>query len=356
MSVVGIDIGFGFTKACNGRNALIFKSIFGEATEIQYREQILGSVPKGDHLQIELDGKSYFVGELAERQSNVRSFTLDQDQLIGSFARIMAVTALSQLAGKNEQVRVVTGLPISYYRRHKEELTRILTGKHDAVLVDSNGQRNEVSVQVTHTRVIPQPFGTLFGHMLNDLAEIGNRRFAQEKIGIIDVGFRTSDYSISDRTRYSERGSQTTDTGIARAFAHIAARLRELTGVNVELYRLYDAVSRASIKIRGKNIDLRPVVEEAFTKLASTIATEVERLWADDWDIDLIVITGGGGAVLSPYLKQQIHGELMELDSGSDARLANVRGYWRYGMHLLNKEQQREPAPPRPNNVRAARG
>ena len=33
MKVIGIDIGFGFTKATNGRDAVIFKSIFGEASE-----------------------------------------------------------------------------------------------------------------------------------------------------------------------------------------------------------------------------------------------------------------------------------------------------------------------------------
>ncbi len=42
MAVVGVDIGFGFTKACNGHDNLIFKSIFGEASDIQYREQLLG--------------------------------------------------------------------------------------------------------------------------------------------------------------------------------------------------------------------------------------------------------------------------------------------------------------------------
>lgn len=343
MNVVGIDIGFGFTKATNGRESIVFKSIFGEASDIQYREQILGGTRGEEHLHVELDGNAYFVGELAERQSNTRSFTLDQDQFVSSFARIMASTALSHLADRSQPVRVVTGLPISYYRRHREDITKIISGKHEVGLIDHAGNRSDSVINVTHVRTIPQPFGTLFDHMLNDLAEVGDKRFAREKIGIIDVGFRTCDFTIADKTRYSERGSQTTESGIAKAYGVLATRLREATGVNVELYRLYDAVSKGHIKIRGKKIELQALVEEAFKKLASSIAGEAERLWADDWDIDLMLITGGGGAVLAPHLQPLLNGEVVATEPSADNRLSNVKGYWKYGMKLWNRPTQ--PAP-----------
>jgi len=340
MAVVGIDIGFGFTKAYNGRDAIAFKSIFGEATDIQYREQLLGTPRGEDHLHVELGGDAYFVGELAERQSNVRSFTLDQDQFISGFARIMAVTALSRLTQRNQPVRLVTGLPIAYYRRHRDELAKLLSGKHEVAMVDHTGARTETVISVSHVRVIPQPFGSLFNHMLNDMAEVADKRFVQEKVGIIDVGFRTCDCTIADKTRYSERGSQTTESGIAKAYATIAAKLRELSGVSVEVYRLYDAVARGAIKVRGKTIDLKPVVDEALGRLASSIASEVERLWVDDWDIDLMIVTGGGGAALAPYLRPLLSGEVMALDTAADARLNNVRGYWKYGMNVWAKEMR----------------
>ena len=339
MAAVGIDIGFGFTKAYNGREAIAFKSIFGEATDIQYREQLLGTPRPEEHLHIESAGKGYFIGELAERQSNVRSFTLDQDHLIDNYLRLMTVTALSRLTSvRNEQVRLVTGLPISYYKRHRDKVAALLTGKHETTVIDHQGNRSESVVNVTHVRTVPQPFGTLFNCMLNDLSEVIDKRFVHEKIGIIDVGFRTCDCTIADKTRYSERGSQTTESGIAKAYTAIAARLQELTGVKVELYRLYVAIAQGSIKIRGKTIDLKPLVEEGFSRLASSIATEVDRLWADDWDIDLMVITGGGGAALARYLKPALNGEVMNLDASNDARLNNVRGYWKYGMNVWGKE------------------
>jgi plasmid segregation protein ParM len=179
--------------------------------------------------------------------------------------------------------------------------------------------------------------------MLNDLGDLGDKRLVREKIGIIDVGFRTSDYSVSDKMRYSERGSRTTDSGIARAFTVIATKLREKSGVNVELYRLYEAVDRGSIKIRGKEYDLKGITEQVFGQLASAVANEVDRLWVDDWDMDTVVITGGGGAVLAKYLQPLLHGHVTPVDPAKDARLFNVQGYWKFGKHLWAKGQV--PAP-----------
>ena len=259
MNVVGIDIGFGFTKATTGKDTLIFKSIFGEATDIQYRERLMGASSPEEHLHIELEGESFYIGELAERQSHVRSFTLDQNQFITNFAKIMAMSALSRLVPANDTVNIVTGLPVSFYRRHREELSGLLLGAHSLVVFDASGARREMRVTVNQVRVIPQPFGSLFNLMLGDSAELNDERFVTEKIGVVDIGFRTTDYTVSDKTKYSGRGSASSESGIARAFSMIAAKLLDQTGVDVELYRMYDAVARGSIKIRGKTIDLRPL-------------------------------------------------------------------------------------------------
>lgn len=334
MEIIGIDIGFGFTKVTNGRQTLVCKSVLGEATELQFQEQVFAGVGADDHLQVEIDGESWFVGELAERQSNVRFFTLDQAQFLAQFAKVLALAATAKMAAGFVPISLVTGLPIGYYRKHKEELTKILQGEHKVALIDPDGRAEERVLNINRVRVIPQPFGSLFNLMLNDLGEATEKRMLREKIGIIDVGFRTSDYTISDKLRYSERGSRTTDSGIARAFTSIANKLREKSGVGVEIYRLYDAVERGSIKIRGRQYDLKPLTEQVFAQLAASIASEVDRLWADDWDIDAMVITGGGGAVIAPHLAPLLNGNVLPVDPNRDARLYNVQGYWKFGKNL----------------------
>lgn len=337
MEVIGLDIGFGYTKATNGKRFVVFKSVYGEAAEMQFREQLMAEDKAEEHLHVEIDGKALFVGELAERQSVERFFTLDQNQFVADFTKVLALAPLAQMVERQDPVKVVAGLPISHYRRHRKELVEILKGQHPVSVVDAQGERTETVVRITDVRVVPQPFGSVLNLMLSDLGEVRDRRFLDEKVGVIDVGFRTTDYTIADGTKYSERGSRTVDTGISRAFATIASKLQESSSVNIELYRLFEAVEQGGIKIHGKRYDLKLIKEHAFTQLAGAIATEANRLWASDWDIDRVMISGGGGAVLAPYLQPLIKGEIMPVDPGRDFRLNNVRGYLKYGKRLWTR-------------------
>lgn len=333
MKILGADIGFGYTKATDGRLFQVFKSVVGEATDIQFSESLLPSQAVQPR-HFEIGGQGYFVGELAETQSRGRGFTLDPGHFIANYAKTLALAAIAPYAESGQPTRLVTGLPVSFFRRHKDALSTLLQNRHVVTLVHVNGSREEKQIVIDKVRIIPQPFGSMFNLMLNDQGKAGSQRFLQEKIGIIDIGFRTADYTISDRTRYLERGSASTDSGISAAFTAIAAVLQERSGVAVELYRLTDAVNRGVIKIKGKRYDLTKVVEQAYQALAAKIAGEVNRLWADDWDLDAVVITGGGGATLAPFLASQIEGEVLPMPVDQDARMNNVGGYWKYGMHL----------------------
>lgn len=345
MQVLGLDIGYGFTKCTDGRRQQIFKSVLGEPSEVQFTESLVeDGTPTPRH--IELDGEAWFVGELAELQSRGRSFTLDPQQFVSRHALPLALAAIAPLVADGEPVRLVTGLPISFFRRQRGELTALLNKRHRVILIDAAGNRSERNIPVDRVKVIPQPFGSLFHLVLDDSGRPVGQNLLKEKVGIIDVGFRTADYTISDRTRYLERGSASSDSGISTAFAAIANVLQEKSGVNVELYRLYEAVDRGSIKIRGKRYDLTRMVERALAQLAQKIATEANRLWADDWDIDAIVLTGGGGALLAPHLTPLLEGEVLPVPADSDARLNNVRGYFKYGQHLWGAAARAgQPAP-----------
>lgn len=339
MEILGIDIGFGFTKATNGDRSMIFKSVLGEAIKIQSSDAVFADMDDLEYLHAEIDGKDYFLGELAVRQSSERFFTLDQSQFVSEYTKILALTAAAKLVKSHIPVNLVTGLPIGFYTKHKKELVKILLGEHNVIIRDAEGDVQEKTININKVSVIFQPWGSLFNVMLNERGEVKDKRPANEKFGIIDIGFRTSDYSVADKMHYSERGSRTTDSGIARAFNLLATRLREQSGVNVELYRLYDAVEKGRIKIRGEEYNIEEQTKEVFSKLASKVANEVDRLWVDDWDIDNMIVTGGGGKVLSKYLEPLIKGHITPMDPDLDARFYNVHGYWKFGKNMWSKGQ-----------------
>ncbi|MDE0853137.1 MAG: ParM/StbA family protein [Nevskia sp.] len=333
MRILAADIGFGYTKATDGRQFQVFKSIVGEANPIQFAEALLPSqAAQPRHFSI--GGEDVFVGELAETQSRGRGFTLDHAQFIAKYAKVLGLAALTPYVEHGDPVRLVTGLPISFFRKYRDALTTLLQQRHTVTVVQANGTREDKTVYIEKVRVVPQPFGSLFNQMLDGQGKALNQRFISEKIGVIDIGFRTTDFTISDKTRYSERGSLSTDSGMSVAYNAIANLLHEKSGTQVELYRLYEAVTRGVIKIKGQKYDLTTLAQQAYTQLAARIATEANRLWADDWDLDAIIVTGGGGLTLAPYLQQQIEGEVLPMPTDTDARFNNVAGYWKYGVHI----------------------
>jgi len=334
MLMAGVDVGFGFTKATDGESSILFKSIVGEPQPRSMDNNFFSSeaVP-GLHLT--LDDRSYFVGELAESESRVRQFTLDQAQLVTQHFKTLALAALARIIPGRVPFNVVTGLPVGYYMEYKDLISQVLEGEH-TLLIHNHPESKEVVLNINRARVIPQPYGSLVDYLFREDGTVLRADTARQKIGVVDIGFKTTDLTVCKGFRHSERGSRTTDTGVAKAFTFISEALNEMSGVNVEIYRLYDAVREGSIKIRGAEYDLSKVKDEVFGRLATAVTSDMERVWADDWDLDLVLLTGGGGEALFEYLKPLIKGELALLKTQEDPRMGNVSGYVKYGRYYYD--------------------
>jgi plasmid segregation protein ParM len=334
MRINAIDIGFGFTKATDGEESIIFKSIMGEAIDFDIPVNLITN-DISSRLHVTLDGQSYFVGDFAEQQSNVRQFTLDQEKFISDFVRLFALTALGRLNTEYVPINVVSGLPVGFYRDYHRGLMKTLAGSHEITfqMVDASSEVRRINIG--KVRIIPQPLGSLLNLLMNDRGIIVNRDLAKQKVGIVDIGFRTTDFCIFDHLRYVGRGSSTTDAGISKCFSIIAKKLREeCGGINIELYRMYKAIQMGFIKIRGREFNISKFRDLAFADAARTIASDMDRLWADDWDMDAIIITGGGAVELTKYLQRLITGNVIPIEHNVDLRLNNVEGYLKYGRFL----------------------
>ena len=347
MEVIGIDIGFGFTKATNGKETIIFKSIFGDASEIQFWADFGDSSPT-DHIHVAIDGKSYFVGDLAEQQSSVLNFTLDQERLISDYVRILALTVTGLFFNSNTPINVpinvVSGLPIGYFKQNHERFNEILTGHHSITYHSHNGEKTTREIYINKVRMLPQPLGSILNNLMDANGKIVDEDLAAQKVGVVDIGFRTTDFTVLDHLRYIDRGSRTIDTGISKGFSVISNKLREKCGVGVELYRLYKAAEEGTIKMRGHGFSFEKIRDQVYSQLAATIANDLDRLWADDWDIDTIILTGGGCRELSKYLQPLITGNVMPVDLNADPRLNNVLGYAKYGKYIWGEAAMENPA------------
>lgn len=332
MEVVGIDVGFGFTKAYNGKNSIIFKSLIGDATTIQFRS-LLGDDSSASNLHITLDDKSYFIGSYAELQSNIKEFTLDQDKLLEDFVKILAITAAGLCVDTAAPINVVSGLPVAYLRRDSKKLKDMIKGVHEITYHNDKGKDVTKQINIENVYVIPQPIGSIFNLIFDDQGKIKDRGLATQKLGVVDIGFKTTDLSIFDHLQYIERGSSTMDTGISKCFSVIANKLRQESNINIELYRMYKFIESGLIKIRGREYNISNLKKRIYNHSASAIASDLNRLWEDDWDIDSIILSGGGSVELAQYLGPNIDGNVIPITKDVDPRFNNVQGYCKFGRY-----------------------
>lgn len=332
MEIVGIDVGFGFTKAYNGKNSVIFKSIIGEATDIQFHS-VLGDDSSTSNLHISLDDKSYFLGSYAELQSNIREFTLDQEKLLENFFKILAVTAAGLCTDTPAPIQIVTGLPVGYLKRDSKRLKEIITGVHLLTFHHPDGKDVIKKIHIDKIHVIPQPIGSIFNLIFDEQGRIIDKALAGQKLGVVDIGFKTTDFSIFDHLRYIERGSSTMDTGISKCFSVIAGKLRQESNINVELFRMFKFIEAGMIKIKGKEYNISNLKKRVYTHAAAAIVSDLNRLWENDWDIDSIILSGGGSVELAEYLMSGIEGNIIPIPKAIDARFNNVQGYCKFGRY-----------------------
>ncbi len=332
MEIVGIDVGFGFTKAYNGKNSVIFKSLIGDATDIQFRS-LMGDEASTSSLHITLDDKSYFLGNYAELQSSIREFTLDQEKLLEDFVKILAVAAAGICTDTSAPINVVSGLPVGYLKRDSKKLKGMIKGVHEITFHHNNGQDVTKRVHIDKVHVIPQPIGSIFNLIFDEQGKIIDKSLAKQKIGVVDIGFKTTDFSIFDHLQYIERGSSTMDTGISKCFSVIANKLRQESNINIELYRMFKFIESGMIKIRGKEYNISNLKKRVYGHAASAIASDLNRLWENDWDIDSIILSGGGSAELAEYLAPNVDGNVIPIGRDVDARFNNVQGYCKFGRY-----------------------
>ena len=332
MEIIGIDVGFGFTKAYNGKNEIIIKSIIGDAADIQFHSSI-GDTSAASNLHITLNDKSYFLGDYAELQSNIRDYTLDQDKLISDFVKILSVAAAGICSDGREPLHVVSGLPVGFLRRDTKKFKDVLLGDHEITFHNRGEKDITKTISIAKVHIIPQPIGSVFNLIFDANGKIVNKELAMQKLGVMDVGFKTTDFSIFDHLQYIERGSSTLDVGISKCFTVISNKLKQESNINLELYRMFKFIDSGAIKIKGKEYNITNLKKRVYSHFASAITSDLTRLWADDWDLDSILLTGGGSLELIEYLLPNIEGEIIPMSKAIDARLNNVYGYLKFGRY-----------------------
>lgn len=323
---IGLDVGYGFVKVTDGKTGFSFPSVIGEGHhQLTFSTELNKSLGK-DNLKIEFDDQLYFVGRNAVRQSKFAHRDLSFDRATGETLEVLFYTALSLFCDSTvNSFKVVTGLPID--RMHlADDLINRLTMKKKIVIFSGRNAKN-LDIIVEDIEVVPQPLGSYWSQVLTESTK--NVEPIKESVGVVDIGFKTSDLAQISDGEYLPQKSKSITIGMATAYQEIASDLMEKYNFDVEGYALDEFIMKRKILIDGKEVDISNILESAFERLSENILVGMNSLWRIS-DFNRIILTGGGGKAVEPYMSSSVsHIYLV-----TDAMTANSRGFFIWANRL----------------------
>lgn len=335
---IGIDVGYGFVKATDGEREFVFPSVVGIGQELRYRSELSVRTRPLDNLSLTVDGRDYFVGDLAIRQSEIASRSLDPNRAEDRNVKVLMLAGLNLYTQwENETFNVVTGLPTSYFAAYRDAWQNNLRGSH-VLKFRVNGQEKEKTITIEKLRIVPQPLGTLYDRALNQAGAIQDEDLASLSVGVVDVGFKTTDFAVADQLEFIDHLSGSTPIGLSNAYGLIADRLRAEFKIDKEQHELDRIVERGEVRIAGKVYDISRTKREVFERIAHKIITELDSLW-DYRNLDVIFFTGGGSQALAEWLLPEFRNAIL----ADSPQVANARGFLKYANNIF-RATMGEPA------------
>lgn len=312
---IAIDVGYSHTKAVSPDHRAVIPS-----TIAPYRDLPLADLSKNGIGHIvavrRVDGTTtrHFIGELALREGQGATFTLDREKHLHPNHNLLILTA-ARLLGAGAGATLVVGLPVAYYRAQKDVLRRHLEALHAEVSVDGFPFER---VSFGKVIVYPQGAGALL--TVSDLPKSG-------LVCLVDVGYKTADYvtvEIKDGRGVpisSLCGS--VEIGAHRVTEAIAAEFEARTGAPLDVTLTENVVAYGKARFRGREIDLGDTVGAARRDTARAIADRVLGALGARGDFVAKFYLVGGGVLALPELKEMFPAA----DVLPDPQWANAEGF-----------------------------
>lgn len=325
MLLAYVDRGFGFLKAgcLDGDRTLVTQSLI-----------LPGNTLPGladEQLTMVYRGTTYLIGSTAAKQGGLASQAdLADEAPLNEESRLLYLAALAYLTGKTGtyRCRVVAGLPVDTWDKHKDALKQLLLGIREERVQLRAGQTEIVAyITVEDAMVMPQPLGSALDFLLDEQGSFdqtlrlpfqisGQQDWAAGLVAtwrwcVLDIGFNTLNTYALDDMEPIRRFSTSPKLGMAYAYQLIGRAAGGRSEIEVQ-----ELVRQG--RIQGH--------EAAFAELGRQI-TRLIRSWNNP-HFAFYLITGGGAI---PLFEHILPGEPAKILAKAPQQ-ANGRGYLKAGL------------------------
>lgn len=328
MFKIGLDLGYGYVKGISeAGKGVIFPSLVGNAYNRPLAKLFGGNEEKKiDDMHLILTGKEkeeFFVGELARRESSNVSYAFDSDKINHpNTAALLAAACLLLLPEDAKAVHLVTGLPLEQYIHKKEEFEEMLTGFRKIAALS---QDKEVKlIKFDKVTIFPQAAGAVYYAILDELKKF---MIKGGYIGLIDIGFKTTDYIVfllDEKLVLREDLSGTINIGMSNLHNAVDKIFAQNTGAKLDIPELISLIKEGRIFFRGQEVEINKELSLIRNEISRVIKDRLKAVWGSKLDFfNTVFVAGGGGKELFPFLAD-IHPNSILI---RNAQFANAKGF-----------------------------
>jgi plasmid segregation protein ParM len=323
-----LDVGWGYTKLsrkCPISGELEFMSFPSLAPRHAGLDLSMSILGRRDTVVVDVDGTKYEVGpDSADLDTSDMTRNLNDQYIHTEQYKAVFFGALAYMNEPTIDMLVV-GLPLSNMGA-ATKLRELMVGTHKV-----NG---DLTVEVKDALVLPQPLGGLYYCMsLKDRPEF---EFLDEEVNlVIDPGFLTFDFLLSNGDKVIENRSSAHTGGVSKVLRSIAESISAKFDIRYENLSAIDkGLRRRKIKINGEVESLDDHIRNTRAVLEGSV-NFMKNMVGDGSDVDNVILLGGGSSIYRRTIEQYYPKHtLIVLE---DAQLANVKGYQMAGEKYMVK-------------------
>lgn len=338
INLISDDIGYLYNKAIVNGVPHSYKSIVGTGRSLDLSDLSMNTKNEEDHIICEVDDETYFLSDLAIKESDTIFYSLKEDRFQELALDVITRCTMGiGLGGGFHDSYIVSGLPLQQYKKFKGDISELfmpdINTVHEYTLTYREGsssgtpQKIKGGVRILDARFIPQPFGALINEVLDDNGMIANKALARQTIAVIDIGFGTTDVYVASALEPVEKLSFSSKTAMNSGYKLIAGKISDSWGVDEPLYRIENVVKTGKYKHLGKSYDMSKIITWAMDSTANTLTSELFTKWRTLNSIDKFFLAGGGGVRLGGRMIKEFPS--MSISEGGQWAIA--RGYEKWG-------------------------
>lgn len=323
-----IDLGWGYTKfsKTNENGEVSFYSFPSLAPQANNQDMSMGLLNKRDTVIVTVEGTDYEVGpDSSDLDTNDSTRNLNDQYIYTDQYKAVLYGALHYM---NHDVidLLVVGLPVSSLSK-SEDLRKLIIGKHQIT--------KESSVEIKDIVVLPQPLGGLYYCFSQAEENEAFEDLMDEYNLIIDPGFLTFDFIVSNGDKLIENRSNAHAGGVSKILRSIASSISQKHNIKYENLSAIDkGLKRRRMKINGEKEDLAEHIKNTKNVIEGSV-NYMQNIVGDGSDLDNIILIGGGSEIFKKTI--EVHYPKHKIIVLEDPQMANVKGYYEAGKTFLSR-------------------